>query len=239
VTLNIPGRVVVFDFGEVISLAPSAADREELLAIATSGGGDFSPEAFWTAYEAGRDALDLGSLDVVGYWHKLPATGASIRVAPRRYSTNGLWFRSSSRERSERIETGRPRYLGTGYRQQGPRYAALRVATRPAGCGSVRRVVSAANVSRRVDRDTRARATGNRGLDTRAATPCATRPTGAREPRTAGSRPAPRRRAPRRCPRRTAHRASRPLRRTPGRRARPCDALSRARPQGRRCDRSR
>jgi putative hydrolase of the HAD superfamily len=73
VALNIPDRVVVFDFGEVISLAPSVADREELLRIATSSGGDFSPEAFWAAYEAGRDALDHGSVDIVGYWQEIAA----------------------------------------------------------------------------------------------------------------------------------------------------------------------
>ena len=40
--LNITGRVVVFDYGEVISLSPNEQDRAVLLATA-----DADPELFW------------------------------------------------------------------------------------------------------------------------------------------------------------------------------------------------
>jgi putative hydrolase of the HAD superfamily len=61
-TISIPGRVVLFDYGEVISAAPSAADRAELLWIA---GAD--PERFWRSYDAHRDELDRGTLSVPQY----------------------------------------------------------------------------------------------------------------------------------------------------------------------------
>lgn len=62
-SLSIPRRVVVFDYGEVISRAPSPRDRDELLAVA---GVDAEP--FWSSYWAHRDALDQGSLSVPAYW---------------------------------------------------------------------------------------------------------------------------------------------------------------------------
>jgi putative hydrolase of the HAD superfamily len=65
--VSIPGRVIVFDYGEVISRSPSAADRAEILTIASSVGG-VAPVLFWESYERHRDALDLGALRVPAYW---------------------------------------------------------------------------------------------------------------------------------------------------------------------------
>jgi putative hydrolase of the HAD superfamily len=67
-SLSIPGRVVVFDYGEVISLEPSEHDRAELLSIA-----GVSADRFWPRYWAYRDELDAGTLTVVGYWARIAA----------------------------------------------------------------------------------------------------------------------------------------------------------------------
>lgn len=61
--LSIPNRVVVFDYGEVISRSPSEADRAVLLSIS---GCDAEP--FWQSYWSHRDALDQGTTSVVDYW---------------------------------------------------------------------------------------------------------------------------------------------------------------------------
>lgn len=61
--IRIPGTVVVFDYGEVISVAPSEADRAVLTEIA---GGD--AEVFWPAYWRHRDALDQGTMSIEQYW---------------------------------------------------------------------------------------------------------------------------------------------------------------------------
>lgn len=62
-TLNIPGRVVVFDYGEVVSAEPNESDRAALLAVAGT-----APEQFWAAYWAHRDDLDHGVLSIRDYW---------------------------------------------------------------------------------------------------------------------------------------------------------------------------
>lgn len=61
--LNIPGRVIVFDYGEVLSMSPSEHDRAGLLGIA--GAAD---ETFWPAYWRHRDALDHGTITIPDYW---------------------------------------------------------------------------------------------------------------------------------------------------------------------------
>lgn len=97
--LNIPGRVVVFDYGEVISLTPTAADREALLTIAgvaagaaaeavgdaagkgaggaagkgAAGAAGEAARSFWAAYDRHRDDLDRGTLDVTAYWQRVAA----------------------------------------------------------------------------------------------------------------------------------------------------------------------
>jgi len=61
--ISLPGRTVIFDYGEVISLSQSAADREVMRTLA---GVDAEP--FWRAYFAHRDGLDQGSAGVAAYW---------------------------------------------------------------------------------------------------------------------------------------------------------------------------
>jgi putative hydrolase of the HAD superfamily len=59
-------RVVVFDYGEVISRSPSDADRAAL--VARSGA---DPERFWPAYWAHRDGLDQGGTSIAEYWARV------------------------------------------------------------------------------------------------------------------------------------------------------------------------
>jgi putative hydrolase of the HAD superfamily len=66
VALRILDRVVVFDYGEVISRSPSESDRAELVRIAA-----VPEERFWERYWAHRDALDRGDLSVTDYWHTI------------------------------------------------------------------------------------------------------------------------------------------------------------------------
>jgi len=66
VPISLPGRTVIFDYGEVISLSQSAADREVIRALA---GVDAAP--FWGAYFAHRDGLDQGAAGVVAYWRAI------------------------------------------------------------------------------------------------------------------------------------------------------------------------
>lgn len=82
-SLSIEDRVVVFDYGEVISLSPSEADRARLVAI--SG---VDPELFWTTYWKHRDDLDQGRVDVPGYWARVAADTASTWSASTVYA---LW----------------------------------------------------------------------------------------------------------------------------------------------------
>lgn len=65
-SIAIHGRIVVFDYGEVISAAPSAADREEIARLA---GAD--PAELWAAYWHHRDAYDDGSLPARNYWEAI------------------------------------------------------------------------------------------------------------------------------------------------------------------------
>jgi putative hydrolase of the HAD superfamily len=61
--ISIPGKVIVFDYGEVISVTPTPEDRAALTELA---GGDTA--AFWPAYWRHRDALDQGTLSIQSYW---------------------------------------------------------------------------------------------------------------------------------------------------------------------------
>lgn len=58
-----PGRVVVFDYGEVISFSPSPEDRAAMVAAA-----GVPAEDFWAAYQADRDRLDQGLISTTEYW---------------------------------------------------------------------------------------------------------------------------------------------------------------------------
>ncbi|HXT94634.1 MAG TPA: HAD family phosphatase [Trebonia sp.] len=66
--LSLPGRTVIFDYGEVISLAPSAADRAVIARLAGVNGDE---QPFWTAYFAHRDGLDQGTAGVAAYWRAI------------------------------------------------------------------------------------------------------------------------------------------------------------------------
>ena len=67
--ISLPGRTVIFDYGEVISLRQSAADRAVIERLAGVEGGD--AEKFWRAYAAHRDGLDQGSAGVAAYWQAI------------------------------------------------------------------------------------------------------------------------------------------------------------------------
>jgi putative hydrolase of the HAD superfamily len=71
--LPLPGRTVIFDYGEVISLSQSPADRAEIARLAGAGDGDgeVGSERFWAAYHAHRDGLDLGKAGVTAYWRAI------------------------------------------------------------------------------------------------------------------------------------------------------------------------
>lgn len=71
--ISLPGRVVIFDYGEVISLSPNEADRRALLDIARVA----DDKAFWDSYWRHRAELDLGTLNIHDYWRRVEAdTGA-------------------------------------------------------------------------------------------------------------------------------------------------------------------
>ena len=73
--ISLPGQTVIFDYGEVISLAPSAADREVIAGLAGAGR---DSEPFWRAYFAHRDGLDQGRAGVAAYWQAIAGdVGAS------------------------------------------------------------------------------------------------------------------------------------------------------------------
>jgi len=61
--ISVPNRVIVFDYGEVISHSPSEADRDALVAAA-----GVPADLFWPAYWRRRDALDEGTLPITQYW---------------------------------------------------------------------------------------------------------------------------------------------------------------------------
>ncbi len=87
--LSIPDRVVVFDYGEVISHSPSPADQAELLAVA-----GVEAERFWEPYWRHRDGLDQGTLSVPEYWARV---GADLGITWRASHVQRLWvadFRS-------------------------------------------------------------------------------------------------------------------------------------------------
>jgi putative hydrolase of the HAD superfamily len=68
--LTLPGRTVIFDYGEVISLTQSQADRAVIERLAEVGGAAAS-ERFWAAYSAHRDGLDQGTTGVAAYWRAI------------------------------------------------------------------------------------------------------------------------------------------------------------------------
>jgi putative hydrolase of the HAD superfamily len=83
VALRIRDRVVVFDYGEVISLSPSDRDKAELLSVA-----GVPDSEFWAPYWAHRDGLDGGSTSVREYW-KLVASDLGVEWTEARI--HELW----------------------------------------------------------------------------------------------------------------------------------------------------
>ncbi|WP_411701326.1 HAD family hydrolase [Conyzicola sp.] len=84
-TLRIADRVVVFDYGEVISLEPSATDRAQLVAVA-----GVDEAAFWPSYWRHRDGLDRGTISVAEYWRLVAdETGAEWSAS----TVQRLWAR--------------------------------------------------------------------------------------------------------------------------------------------------
>lgn len=64
--ISIPGRTVVFDYGEVISHSPSEHDRAAILSVA--GLPAERAGEFWEAYWRHREGLDQGALGPTAYW---------------------------------------------------------------------------------------------------------------------------------------------------------------------------
>jgi putative hydrolase of the HAD superfamily len=89
--ISLPGRTVIFDYGEVISLSQSAADRaaiEQLAGVADDA------RKFWRAYSDHRDGLDQGGAGVAAYWQ---AVADDIGAAWDEARVHELWvadFRS-------------------------------------------------------------------------------------------------------------------------------------------------
>ncbi len=82
--ISIPDRVVVFDYGEVISRSPSEADRAVLVGIAGC-----SDAEFWPAYWAHRDDLDEGTISVPQYW---ALVAADLGLSWRASTVQALWI---------------------------------------------------------------------------------------------------------------------------------------------------
>ncbi|CAN5346823.1 HAD family phosphatase [soil metagenome] len=66
--LAIPNRVVVFDYGEVISRSPDAVARAKLVRTA-----DVPESSFWPVYWQHRDGLDQGTTSTRDYWKLVAA----------------------------------------------------------------------------------------------------------------------------------------------------------------------
>jgi len=70
--LALSPRTVIFDYGDVISLPQSPADRAAIEQLA-----GVAPEKFWAAYHAHRLELDLGAEGARAYWAQIARdTGA-------------------------------------------------------------------------------------------------------------------------------------------------------------------
>ena len=74
--IRIPDRVVVFDYGEVISVSQSAADRAALVEISGLG-----TRLFWELYDRYREDLDQGVTLPGEYW-RLIARDAGVEWSP-------------------------------------------------------------------------------------------------------------------------------------------------------------
>lgn len=87
--VSIPDRVIVFDYGEVLSTSQSDADKQRIRAVAGA-----TEEAFWPAYWRHRDDLDHGVVTVSDYWARV-GSDLGLRFDPA--DVQRLWaldFRS-------------------------------------------------------------------------------------------------------------------------------------------------
>lgn len=87
--IDIPGRVIVFDYGDVLSSPQSDRDRAELLEAAGA-----PAEPFWEAYWAHREGLDQGTISWSEYWERV---GAELGMTFDATQRQRLWaadFRS-------------------------------------------------------------------------------------------------------------------------------------------------
>jgi putative hydrolase of the HAD superfamily len=84
-SISLPNRTVIFDYGEVISLPPSAADRAVITSLA---GVSYDSEPFWRSYAAHRDGLDQGRAGVAAYWR---AIADDLGVAWDEARVHELW----------------------------------------------------------------------------------------------------------------------------------------------------
>jgi putative hydrolase of the HAD superfamily len=69
--LSLPGRTVIFDYGEVISLTQSPTDRRAIESLAGVCDDGAASERFWAAYFAHRNGLDQGTAGVAAYWRAI------------------------------------------------------------------------------------------------------------------------------------------------------------------------
>ena len=81
--ISLAPRVVVFDYGEVISREPTQADRALLVQRA-----GIPAAQFWVAYWAHRDGLDRGTTSIADYWR---AVGRDNGVDFRAIDVHELW----------------------------------------------------------------------------------------------------------------------------------------------------
>ncbi|MDQ0895477.1 HAD family hydrolase [Agromyces ramosus] len=81
--ISLSPRVVVFDYGEVISREPTTSDRALLVDRA-----GVAAEPFWTAYWAHRDGLDRGTTSIADYWR---AVGHDTGVEFAAIDVHELW----------------------------------------------------------------------------------------------------------------------------------------------------
>jgi putative hydrolase of the HAD superfamily len=66
VAISIPDRVVVFDYGEVISRSPSASSEEEIAGLL-----GVDVDRYRDAWGRHRHELDHGTLSIVDYWRTM------------------------------------------------------------------------------------------------------------------------------------------------------------------------
>ena len=88
-SISLPGRAVVFDYGEVISFSQSEEDRARLVAAV-----GVPAEEFWAAYDDQRDPLDQGLVTTTDYWLGIGAACGRTWDLPKAQQLWSLDFRA-------------------------------------------------------------------------------------------------------------------------------------------------